>query len=162
MYVKSYRRKSRYISVFFEDDGEPLDVMRLQSRGKGLLAYDDYSTADLARYKALKNEWEELPYEPCMVTMLPDDIYKGFNLEWGAYNEKALTLHTRNMVVPLDCLMDFVSDYLNSHEDYYVDIYHIWEIHGGVRHHMISVDWVEGTTYQKFTRTMKRYLSEVL
>lgn len=162
MQVRTYKRKSRYISVFFGDDGEPLDVMRLASVGKGLLAYDDYSTADLARYKALKNEWEELPHEPCMVTMLPDDIYKGFNLEWGAYNEKALTLRTRNMVVPLDCLMDFISDYLNSHEDYTVDIATLYEICGGATHHMAYPEWITGSPYEKLAETMKIYLSEVL
>lgn len=64
--------------------------------------------------------------------------------------------------MPLDCLVDFVSDYLNSHEDYTVDIATLYEICGGATHHMAYPEWITGSPYEKLAETMKVYLSKIL
>ena len=162
MYVRTFKCRSKYISVFFEDDGEPVDIMRLQSSGKGILTMDDYSTTDLAHFKAFPREWKELPHKPCFVSIFTDTLHKVSHLHWGAYNEDELTLRTRNVVVPLDCLMDFVSDYLNSHEDYTVDFAYLCEMHGGTHHKISESIWRPDSLFERFAKTWKRYLSEVL
>ena len=59
--------------------------------------------------------------------------------------------------------MDYTSDFLNSHEDYCVNLYNIWEIYGGATHHMISrIETTMDATLKRLLETIKRYLSEVL
>lgn len=161
MYLRTYRYKSRYYSAWFEDDGKMVEVVPLESSGKGLLVAVFPSDSKIFLLKSWKSKWEEVSFIPCFVAT-PTGDPKRLYLHWGFYLDRELTPRTRDEIVPLNCLMEFISDFLGSHEDYYVDVCHMWEIHGGAIHHMIPVDWVEGTTYQKFVRTMKRYLSEVL
>lgn len=164
MYVKSYRYRLGHLVVWFEDDGKMLDIMALEPFRKGLLICMGYNYPRylLADHKELWNEWEELPYEPCFVA-IEDEPHKTLNLNWGFYQDKELTSRTRKRVVPLDCLMDFFSDYLNSHEDYTVIIADTFEIHGGATHHMTTINWmIVGSPCQELSEITKRYLSEVL
>ena len=163
MYARTYKYKSKYYLAWFEDDGKLLDAMRLQYSGKGLLTFSDYSLLSALQFKKLESKLEEIPYELCLVILPPDGIHTVLNLYWGAYNENELSSsRTRKRIVPLSCLMDFVSDFLDSHEDYHVTIDYLYEICGGATHHMAYPEWITGSPYEKLAKTMKIYLSEVL
>ena len=122
-----------------------------------------WSFASEITFEKRRSEWEELPYEPCLVALPVNDYIKELWLKWGAYNENELSSsRTRKRIVPLSCLMDFVSDFLDSHEDYHVDIASTYIVQGGATHHMTYPEWIIGSPYEKLAKTMKRYLSEVL
>lgn len=163
MYVRIYRCESSYLATWCKDDnGELLTIMPLKSLGKGLLVADFPWRDTIARLRELKSEWRPLPYEPCFVT-IPRDRMKRLHLEWGFYSEKEVLPIDREKIVPLNCLMEYTSDFLNSHEDYCVNLYNIWEIYGGTTHHMISrIETIMDATLKRLLETIKRYLSEVL
>lgn len=161
MYARTYKCKSKYYLAWFEDDGKMLDAMRLQYSGKGLLTFRDYSLLSAPQFKKLESKLEEIPYELCLV-ILPTDGYKVLNLYWGAYHEDELSSCSRKRVLPLDCLTDFIFDFLDSHEDYRVAIDYLYEIPSGAIHHITYPTWIIGSPYQKLSKILKRYLSEVL
>ena len=161
MYVKSYKCRSRYYSAWFRDDGKLLHVMLMKCLGKGLLM--DWSFASEITFEKRRSEWEELPYEPCLVAMPVIDYYKELWLKWGAYNESELSSsRTRKRIVPLSCLMDFISDFLDSHEGYHVDIASTYIVYGGATHQMTLPTYNKGCYDEEVAETIKTYLSEVL
>ena len=161
MYVKSYKCRSSYYSAWFRDDGKLLHVMLMKRLGKGLLM--DWSFASEITFEKRRSEWEELPYEPCLVAMPVIDCYKELWLKWGAYNESELSSsRTRKRIVPLSCLMDFISDFLDSHEGYHVDIASTYIVHGGATHQMTLPTYIKGCYQEEVAETIKIYLSEVL
>lgn len=164
MYARTYRCRSSYLLAWFEDDGKLLDIMALKSSGMGLLTYNGYTQSSLARIKRLRKEWEEIPYKPCLVITSEDERYKTLESSWGSYNEDELSSRTRKKVIPLDCLMDFISEYLDSHKDYTVSIAYIYFIYGEDTHHHIRPvlwSWSTDSPYQKMLATAARYLAEV-
>lgn len=162
MQVHMYRCESSYLATWCKDDGELLTIMPLKSLGMGLLVADFPWRDTIARLRELKSEWRTLPYEPCFVT-IPRDRMKRLYLEWGFYSEKELSPLDKEKVVPLNCLMEYISDFLYSHEDYCVNLYNMWEIYGGATHHMTSLmGSFMDVTFKRLLETLKRYLSEVL
>ena len=162
MQIHIYRCESSYLATWCKDNGELLTIMPLKCLGKGLLVADIAWSDTIDRLWELKSEWRPLPYEPCFVT-IPRDSMKRLHLEWGFYSEKDLSPLDREKVVPLNCLMDYISDFLYSHEDYCVNLYNIWEIYGGTTHHMTSLVLpIMDATFKRLVEAIKRYLSEVL
>ena len=162
MQIHIYRCESRYLATWCKDNGELSTIMPLKSLGKGLLVADVALSEEIDRLWGLKSEWRPLPYEPCFVAM-PRDWEKRLLLDWGFYQDKDLSPLDKEKVVPLNCLMDYISDFLSSHEDYYVNLYYMWEIYGGATHHMISlVRPFTDDTFKMLLETLERYLSEVL
>lgn len=163
MRVRIYRCESSYLATWCKDDnGELLAIMPLKSLGRGLLVSVFPWRDEIDRLWELKSEWRPLPYEPCFVT-IPRDSMKRLFLEWGFYSEKELLPLEREKVVPLNCLMDYTSDFLNSHKDYCVNLYNLWEIQGGATHHMISQVWpIMDANFKRLLETVKRYLAEIL
>lgn len=163
MQVRIYKCESSYLATWCKDDnGELLAIMPLKSLGRGLLVSVFPWRDEIDRLWELKSEWRPLPYEPCFVT-IPRDSMKRLHLEWGFYSEKDLSPLDREKVVPLNCLMDYISDFLSSHEDYCVNLYEIWEIQGGATHQMASiVGAFIDDTFKRLLETVKRYLSEIL
>ena len=162
MQVHIYRCESNYLATWCKDGGGLLTLMPLKCLGRGLLVAVFPWRDEISRLWELKSEWRPLPYEPCFVT-IPRDSMKRLNLEWGFYSEKELSPLDREKVVPLDCLMDYISDFLNSHKDYCVNLYNIGEIYGGTTHHMTSLVWpTVDANFKGLLETVKRYLSEVL
>lgn len=162
MYARTYRCRSSYLLAWFEDDGKLLDVMALKSSGMGLLTFNNYTQSSLARIKRLRSEWKEIPYKPCLVTTFEDERRKILELSWGSYNEDELSSRTRKKVVPLNYLMDFISEYLDSHDSYIVRVAYMFETYGGDNHHLTSIDWIADVLYGKLMGVWKRYLAEVL
>lgn len=162
MQVHIYRCGLSYLATWCKDDGELLTIMPLEYLGRGLLVAVFPWRDEIDRLWELKSEWRVLPCEPCFVARLYDDM-KRLQLDWGFYSEKEMLPINREKVVPLDCLMDYISDFLSSHEDYCVNLYGIWEIQGGATHQMASiVGAFIDDTFKRLLETVKRYLSEVL
>lgn len=162
MYARTYKYKSKYYLAWFEDDGRLLDAMRLQYSGKGLLTFRDYSLLSAPQFKKLESKLEEIPYELCLVILPPDGIHTVLDLYWGAYHKDELSSRAKKSVLPLDCLTDFILDFLDVHEDYTVDIDYLCEIGNGAIRHMTYPEWIIGSPYEKLAKTLKRYLSEIL
>lgn len=162
MYVRTYKYRQGHLVVWFEDNGKLLDIMLLKPFRKGLFTVYglDYPNYSLAYYKALRSEWEEIPYEPCLVA-LEDEHNRILNLNWGIYQDKELSSRARKMVVPLDCLTDFILEYLDSHEDYTVNIDYLCEIYNEAIPQMAYPRSI-GIPYENLSKTLRRYLSEVL
>ena len=164
MYARTYKCRSKYLMACFGDNGELLTIVLLKSLRKGLLTFVGYydSWFLLTFFKKLRIEWEEIPYEPCLVA-LEDERQKILNLSWGFYQDKELSSRTRKRIVPFDGLMDFISEYLDSHKDYCVNLYSLWEIHGGATHHMTSqIETIIDNDFDRLVKTVKGYLSEIL
>lgn len=167
MYVRTYTCRSSYFSAWFEDNGKLLDIMPLTHSSKGLLVSKFPTKRTITRLKLAKSEWTRLPYEPCLVTVpLDPTIYwqNRLYLRWGFYQDKDLSSRTRKRVIPLDCLMDFLMEYLDSHEKCNVDIARMYDVYGENTHHIIPKIWAwsADSLYQKLLITVNRYLAEVL
>lgn len=161
MYIRTYRCRSRHYSAWFEDDGKLLHVMQLESLGKGL--FGECSMASETQFEKKRSEWEEIPYKPCLVALPINEHYKELWLKWGAYNENELSSsRTRKKIIPLDGLMDFLLEFLDSHEGYDMNIAFTCIVHGGATHHMTPVTAIRGIPYEELVETIRRYLSEVL
>ena len=92
-----------------------------------------------------------------------DEPHKILNLSWGFYQDKELSPRTRTRIVPFDGLMDFISEYLDSHKDYCVNLYNLWEIHGGATHQMTSrIETYTDNDFDSLVKTVTGYLSEIL
>ena len=162
MQVHIYRCESSYLATWCKDNGELLTLMPLKSLGKGLLVADVALSEEIDQLCAWKSEWRPLPYEPCFVAMPRDSVRRLF-LDWGFYQDKDLSPLDKEKVVPLNYLMEYISDFLSSHEDYCVNLYYIWNIYGGATHQMTSqVRPFIDATFKRLLETLKRYLSEVL
>ncbi len=164
MYARTYKCRSKHLMACFGDNGELLTIVLLKSLRKGLLTFTGYydSWFLLTYFKRLRIEWEEIPYEPCLVA-LEDEHHKILNLSWGFYQDKELSSRTRNRIVLFDGLMDFISGYLDSRKDYTVNLFNLWEIHGGATHHMTSrIETNTDNDFDSLVKTVTGYLSEIL
>ena len=161
MYVKAYQYKNRYFSVWFRDDGWMLAILPLSRVCGGLLKAEFPTDRTLTIIKSARKEWREIPYEPCMIVM-PQRNEKELFLDWGFFHKEELSTRTEKKVIPLDSLGDFISDFLDSHEGYHVDIASTYIVHGGATHQMTLPTYIKGCYDEEVAETIKTYLSEVL
>ena len=161
LHVKAYQYKNRYFCVWFRDDGWMLAILPLSHVCGGLLKAEFPTDRTLTIIKSARKEWREIPYEPCMIVM-PQRNEKELFLDWGFYHKEELSSRTEKKVIPLDSLGDFISDFLASHEDYWVLIYYTCMIHGGATHHLSITRWLGDCEFEGILQVMREFIAEVL